>query len=222
MQQEKQDTWPIGLDRQPTGVDEAAFVAANATLIGDVQLSEAVSIWYGAILRGDLSPIVIGRRSNIQDGAILHGDPGQPTLVGEEVTIGHRAVIHSAHIEGGCLIGIGAIILNRGHHQGRQQGGSRSSGHPVCATPLFGGRDPGQGYPHPHRGRDRATAPSRSALRGSGASACQPLWPVEQRFGRATLSLFCQPSLNSRDPRRAPRYLCCRPPGRSSPPGIPS
>ncbi|MGY2838325.1 gamma carbonic anhydrase family protein [Thermostichus sp. MS-CIW-41] len=112
MQREKQDTWPIGLDRQPTGVDEAAFIAANATLIGDVHLSEAVSIWYGAILRGDLSPIVIGRRSNIQDGAILHGDPGQPTLVGEEVTVGHRAVIHSAHIEGGCLIGIGAIILN--------------------------------------------------------------------------------------------------------------
>ncbi len=102
----------MGLERQPTGIDQAAFVAANATLIGDVQLSEGVSIWYGAILRGDLSPIVIGRRSNIQDGAILHGDPDQPTYIGEEVTIGHRAVIHSAHIEAGSLVGIGAIILN--------------------------------------------------------------------------------------------------------------
>lgn len=104
--------WKVGLEQQPRGIDQAAFIAANATLIGDVQLAEAVSIWYGAILRGDLSPIVIGHRSNIQDGAILHGDPGQPTLIGEEVTIGHRAVIHSAHIEGGCLIGIGAIILS--------------------------------------------------------------------------------------------------------------
>jgi Carbonic anhydrases/acetyltransferases, isoleucine patch superfamily len=104
--------WKVGLEQQPRGIDQAAFIAANATLIGDVQLAEAVSIWYGAILRGDLSPIVIGRRSNIQDGAILHGDPGQPTLIGEEVTIGHRAVIHSAHIEGGCLIGIGAVLLS--------------------------------------------------------------------------------------------------------------
>lgn len=104
--------WKVGLEQQPRGIDQAAFIAANATLIGDVQLAEAVSIWYGAILRGDLSPIVIGRRSNIQDVAILHGDPGQPTLVGEEVTVGHRAVIHSAHIEGGCLIGIGAVLLS--------------------------------------------------------------------------------------------------------------
>lgn len=104
--------WKVGLEQQPRGIDQAAFIAANATLIGDVQLAEAVSIWYGAILRGDLSPIVIGCRSNIQDGAILHGDPGQPTLIGEEVTIGHRAVIHSAYIEGGCLIGIGAVLLS--------------------------------------------------------------------------------------------------------------
>ena len=104
--------WRVGLEQQPRGIDQAAFVAANATLIGDVQLSEGVSIWYGAILRGDLSPIVIGRRSNIQDGAILHGDPDQPTCIGEEVTVGHRAVIHSAQIEAGSLVGIGAVILN--------------------------------------------------------------------------------------------------------------
>jgi carbonic anhydrase/acetyltransferase-like protein (isoleucine patch superfamily) len=112
MQQEEQDAWPIWLDQQPTGVDEVAFIAANATLIGTVELSESVSIWYGAILRGDISPITIGRCTNIQDGAIVHGDPDQPTIIGEEVTIGHRAVIHSARIQGGCLIGIGATILN--------------------------------------------------------------------------------------------------------------
>ncbi|MEN9225426.1 MAG: gamma carbonic anhydrase family protein [Thermostichus sp. HHBFW_bins_43] len=110
--QEEQDAWPIWLDQQPTGMEEAAFIAANATLIGTVELSESVSIWYGAILRGDISPITIGRCTNIQDGAIVHGDPDQPTIIGEEVTVGHRAVLHSARIQGGCLIGIGAIILN--------------------------------------------------------------------------------------------------------------
>lgn len=90
----------------------AAFVANNATVIGNVQIQQGVSIWYGAVLRGDVERIEIGEYSNIQDGAIIHGDPGQPTLLEDYVTVGHRAVIHSAHIEKGCLIGIGAIVLN--------------------------------------------------------------------------------------------------------------
>ncbi len=90
----------------------AAFVAANATVIGDVRIAAGVSIWYGAVLRGDVEYIQIGEHTNIQDGAILHGDPGQPTCLENYVTVGHRAVIHSAHIETGSLIGIGAIILN--------------------------------------------------------------------------------------------------------------
>lgn len=90
----------------------ATFVAANATVIGDVQLATGVSIWYGAVLRGDVEQIRVGAYTNIQDGAILHGDPGQPTCLEDFVTIGHRAVIHSAHIETHSLIGIGAIILN--------------------------------------------------------------------------------------------------------------
>ncbi|MGQ9838063.1 MAG: gamma carbonic anhydrase family protein [Cyanobacteriota bacterium] len=100
------------MDQEPTGMEEAAFIAANATVIGTVELSESVSIWYGAILQGDISPITIGCCTNIQDGAIVHGDPDQPTIIGEEVTIGDWAVIHSAHIQRGCLIGIGATILN--------------------------------------------------------------------------------------------------------------
>ena len=71
-----------------------------------------VSIWYAAVVRGDVERIAIGQCTNIQDGAVLHGDPGQPTILENYVTIGHRAVIHSGHIEQGCLIGIGAIILN--------------------------------------------------------------------------------------------------------------
>ena len=96
----------------PPDLSRAAFVATNATVIGDVQIAAGVSIWYGAVLRGDVERIQVGAHTNIQDGAILHGDPGQPTCLEDYVTIGHRAVIHSAHIETGCLIGIGAIVLN--------------------------------------------------------------------------------------------------------------
>jgi carbonic anhydrase/acetyltransferase-like protein (isoleucine patch superfamily) len=91
---------------------KAAFVAPNATIIGQVTLQEGCNIWYGAVLRGDVEEIVVGAYTNVQDGAILHGDPGFPTILEDYVTVGHRAVIHSAHIESGCLIGIGAIVLN--------------------------------------------------------------------------------------------------------------
>jgi carbonic anhydrase/acetyltransferase-like protein (isoleucine patch superfamily) len=90
----------------------ASFVAPNATVIGNVSVGSGSSIWYGAVVRGDVERIEIGEHSNIQDGAVLHGDPGHPTILEDYVTIGHRAVVHSAHIETGCLIGIGAIILN--------------------------------------------------------------------------------------------------------------
>ncbi|WP_369408160.1 gamma carbonic anhydrase family protein [Leptolyngbya ohadii] len=93
-------------------LSQAAFIAPNATVMGRVELHPGVSIWYGAVVRGDVERITIGRSTNIQDGAILHGDPGEPTILEEFVTIGHRAVVHSAHIERGCLIGIGAIVLD--------------------------------------------------------------------------------------------------------------
>lgn len=90
----------------------AAFIAPTATVIGNVEIHQGASIWYGAVARGDVELIQIGAHSNVQDGAILHGDPNLPTVLEDYVTIGHRAVVHSAHIERGCLIGIGAIILN--------------------------------------------------------------------------------------------------------------
>jgi carbonic anhydrase/acetyltransferase-like protein (isoleucine patch superfamily) len=93
-------------------ITQATFVAPNATLIGNVTLHPGSSIWYGAIVRADVERIDIGTNTNVQDGAVLHGDPGLPTILEDHVTIGHKAVIHSAHIESGCLIGIGAIILN--------------------------------------------------------------------------------------------------------------
>jgi carbonic anhydrase/acetyltransferase-like protein (isoleucine patch superfamily) len=90
----------------------AAFVASNAVVIGCVKVEAGASIWYGAVVRGDVELIEIGEKTNIQDGAIIHGDPGLPTILEGYVTVGHRAVIHSAYIEKGCLIGIGAIILD--------------------------------------------------------------------------------------------------------------
>ena len=90
----------------------ASFIAPDAVIIGDVSLAEGANIWYTAVVRGDVEKIVIGKYTNIQDGAILHGDPGKPTILEDYVTVGHRAVVHSAHIETGCLIGIGAVVLD--------------------------------------------------------------------------------------------------------------
>ncbi|NEQ43301.1 MAG: gamma carbonic anhydrase family protein [Leptolyngbya sp. SIOISBB] len=97
---------------QPPDISQAAFVAPGATIIGQVTLALGSSVWYGAVLRGDVETIQVGEYTNIQDGAVLHGDPDQPTVLEAHVTVGHRAVIHSAYVETGCLIGIGAIILN--------------------------------------------------------------------------------------------------------------
>jgi carbonic anhydrase/acetyltransferase-like protein (isoleucine patch superfamily) len=91
---------------------ETVFIAENASVMGDVTLKEGSSIWYSAVVRGDVEKIEIGAYTNVQDGAVLHGDPGTVTILEDYVTIGHRAVIHSAHIKKGCLIGIGAIVLN--------------------------------------------------------------------------------------------------------------
>ena len=93
-------------------VHPEAWVAESAVLIGDVQLAAGASLWPTAVARADVCPIVIGEGSNVQDGAVLHGDPGQPVLIGADVTIGHRAVVHGATLGDGCLIGIGAIVLN--------------------------------------------------------------------------------------------------------------
>jgi len=88
------------------------WVAPTACVIGNVMLKKNASIWFGAVLRGDNDPIVVGENSNVQDHAVLHTDAGFPLEVGADVTIGHRAMIHGAIIGAGSLIGIGAILLN--------------------------------------------------------------------------------------------------------------
>lgn len=93
-------------------LDPAAWVHPSAVVEGDVHLAAGASLWPLAVARGDLCSIVVGENSNVQDGAVLHGDPGQPVLIGREVTVGHRAVVHGAVLGDGCLIGIGAVVLN--------------------------------------------------------------------------------------------------------------
>jgi carbonic anhydrase/acetyltransferase-like protein (isoleucine patch superfamily) len=101
------------LDGMIPEIAEDCWIAPDAVVIGKVSLAKGASIWFGAVLRGDNEWITIGPDSNVQDHSIIHADPGQPVIVGRGVTIGHRAVIHSARIGDDCLIGMGAILLNR-------------------------------------------------------------------------------------------------------------
>ena len=89
-----------------------AFVAPGACLIGRVELHAGASVWYNAVLRGDVEPIVIGPRSNVQDCTVMHTDLGFPLQVGADVTIGHGAILHGCTVEDGALIGMGAVVLN--------------------------------------------------------------------------------------------------------------
>ncbi|MEM9156816.1 MAG: gamma carbonic anhydrase family protein [Cyanobacteria bacterium P01_F01_bin.33] len=88
------------------------WIAPSATVCGAVSMDICSSIWFTAVVRGDVEDIRIGKYCNVQDGAVLHCDRGQPVILEDYVTIGHRAVIHSAHLERGCLIGMGAVLLN--------------------------------------------------------------------------------------------------------------
>jgi carbonic anhydrase/acetyltransferase-like protein (isoleucine patch superfamily) len=94
---------------------QTAFVAPGARLIGDVTLEAEASVWYNAVLRGDLAPIVLGVQSNIQDNCVVHVDEGVPCRIGARVGVGHGAILHGCEIEEDCLVGMGAIVLNRAH-----------------------------------------------------------------------------------------------------------
>lgn len=97
--------------RPQLGAD--AWVAPSADLIAEVVLGDEASVWFGAVIRADNTPIVVGARSNIQEGAMLHSDPGAPLTIGEDCTIGHHAVLHGCTVGNRALIGMGAVILNR-------------------------------------------------------------------------------------------------------------
>lgn len=97
---------------RPEQIHPTVFVAPHAIIVGDVTLTEACSVWFHATLRGDVEPIRIGARSNIQEGAVLHVDPGYPVTVGTGVTIGHRAIVHGATVQDNVIIGMGSTVLN--------------------------------------------------------------------------------------------------------------
>lgn len=99
-------------DKQPQFAP-GAWIAPNATVIGDVRLAENASIWWNAVLRGDNDPITIGARTNIQDGSVLHTDAGVPLTLGRDITVGHLVMLHGCTVGDGSLIGIKSVILNR-------------------------------------------------------------------------------------------------------------
>lgn len=101
------------LDGVAPRLDKGAWVADSAQVIGDVHLAENASVWFGAILRGDSDHLYVGKNSNVQDGSVLHADPGCPLSLGENVTVGHQVMLHGCTVGDGSLIGIQSVILNR-------------------------------------------------------------------------------------------------------------
>ena len=91
---------------------EEYYVAESAEVIGDVQLGEQASVWFGSVLRGDIEPVIIGARSNIQDGSVAHTSNGLPVVLGDDVTVGHKVTLHGCTVGNNCLIGMGAILLD--------------------------------------------------------------------------------------------------------------
>lgn len=102
----------ISLNGNGPRVDDSAWVAHSADLVGNVELRAESSVWYTAVLRAEFEAITLGERSNLQDGVVVHTDAGFPTTIGTGVSVGHRAVLHGCTIEDDCLIGMGSVVLN--------------------------------------------------------------------------------------------------------------
>jgi carbonic anhydrase/acetyltransferase-like protein (isoleucine patch superfamily) len=101
------------LDQWIPAIPESAYVADNATVVGDVVMGEGSSVWFGAVVRGDSARISIGDATNVQDNSVLHADDNTPLTIGHRVTIGHQVMLHGCTIGDGSLVGIGAVVLNR-------------------------------------------------------------------------------------------------------------
>lgn len=99
-------------------IHQTAFIADGAIIVGEVDLGESTSVWYNSVIRGDMAPVRIGDQTNIQDLSVLHVDQDMPCLIGNRVSVGHRAILHGCTIEDECLIGMGAVLLT-GVHVGR-------------------------------------------------------------------------------------------------------
>jgi carbonic anhydrase/acetyltransferase-like protein (isoleucine patch superfamily) len=151
---------------RPEQVHSTAFIGQGAVIVGDVTLGRECSVWFNATLRGDDTPITVGDGSNIQEGAILHGDPGFPAVLAEGVTVGHGAVVHGARVGANSLIGIRAVLLN---------------GVVVGENCLVGANSlltPGKVFP------------ANSLILGSPARVMRPLTPEEVESIRATAERY--------------------------------
>jgi carbonic anhydrase/acetyltransferase-like protein (isoleucine patch superfamily) len=131
-------------------IDDSAFIAPGAKLIGDIEIGPEASIWYNVVLRGDLNRIRIGARSNVQDGSVLHvdspkpgGDAGHPTMIGEEVLIGHLAMVHGCILHDRSFVGLGAIVMDGCEIESGGMlaaGGLLTPGRRILAGQLWAGR----------------------------------------------------------------------------------
>jgi carbonic anhydrase/acetyltransferase-like protein (isoleucine patch superfamily) len=149
-------------------------LSPGAAVVGDVRLGDDVSIWYGAVLRGDLAPVTVGARSNIQDGAVMHVADDGPCEVGEETVVGHRAMLHACRIEGGCLIGMQATILD---------GAVVGHGSVVGAGSLV---------------TQRTVIPPRSLVLGAPARVVRTLEEKDETFHRAMAQKYMRLKENYR------------------------
>lgn len=102
----------LALPGKAPRVGARGFVAPNATVVGDVVLGDDVSVWFGAVLRGDVERLTVGAGSNVQDNSVLHADPGAPLVLGAGVTVGHMVMLHGCHVGDHSLVGIGAVVMN--------------------------------------------------------------------------------------------------------------
>jgi len=149
-------------------VSGALFIASNATVVGDVKLGKNSSVFYGAVLRGDINSIVVGEGSNIQDNAVVHLSDGAGVHIGDHVTVGHAAIVHACTIDDGCLIGMGATILDHAH---------------IGADSLVGANSlVPQGF----------TCPPGSLVLGTPARVVRALSPEDRESGRRLAAKYME------------------------------
>jgi carbonic anhydrase/acetyltransferase-like protein (isoleucine patch superfamily) len=112
MNSEKRPSVRVDNEFHPERVDPTAFIVPGAVVIGDVTLGPQSSVWFNAVLRGDVAPIRLGSCTNVQDGAVLHADEGFPCTLGDRVTVGHNAIVHGCRIEDNVMVGMGSVVMN--------------------------------------------------------------------------------------------------------------
>jgi carbonic anhydrase/acetyltransferase-like protein (isoleucine patch superfamily) len=157
---------PLG-DRVPH-VDRSTWIADTATVVGDVTVGAGTGVFYSAVLRADVESVTVGAGSNIQDGAVLHADPGFPARIGDDVSVGHGAVLHGCTVEDGCLIGMNATVLN---------GAVIGTGSLVAANALVPAG---------------AVIPPRSLVAGVPGKVRRELTDAEVEHNRANAALYRQ------------------------------